>query len=787
MNDLLARLLDLETLRLGQEQVRLGFERDLPGWAWVGLLASAAVYAFWTYSRLTGASVGRWLLAATRTALLALLLALLLGPQLIERSETTEQDWVLALVDRSASLRVADAPASGDAADGARVTREQQLRDMLDASWPTWRRMSEERTVVWLGFDAGAYDLDGGAEGVQLGEPDGRRTDIADAVDQALRRAAARPLAGVVLFTDGRSVNEPARSALRRLQAEQAPAHVVPLGASAPIADFALRRVEAPRSAFVDDITPVRTLIERAGIGASGATVRLIDEETGATLDQRRIAPSDFDGGAVEIALTHRAVDPGDAQWRVEIVPDDEDLIPGNNARRVRLALVDRPLRVLYIDGYPRWEQRYLKNLLLRERSVVSTNLLLAPNRRYQQESDVELQRLPVSIEEWAEFDVVILGDVTSEVFSGAQLENLREHIASRGAGLLWIGGPGAMPGAWRSGPLADLLPFTGGPESVTPTTEGVIVEPAATSEAAGVLRLGASIESPWPAELRDPATGWSVLRWAQRIRPEALKPAATPLAWAVPAAAVNETSPQRWPLIVSMRYGAGRTVYVGADEIWRWRFGQGELLPERFWLQLVRLLGRESLSRSGRPAALTITPRRAQVAQPVRVAVELLDQSLIDAAPASISVRLTRRPEPGEEVDPLSAAVDLTLRPERRGGRVYAAAWLPGEPGAWTAEVRESMLNAEELSDEVVVSHPDDELRNPEADHDLLRRLAEQTGGSVLTLDDLERLPTLLPNRRQRVINERTEALWDTPLALALVLTLLTLEWAGRRLVRLV
>jgi hypothetical protein len=784
MNDFLARALDLDALRFGAENVRLGFERPMPGWAWFGMLAGCAVFAFWSYSRLTGAAWARMALATLRTLLLALLLVLFAGPQLVERTETTEQDWVLVLVDRSASMTVADATVDDD----ARAQRDAQLRAMLADSWPTWARMADERTVVWLGFDAGAYELAANpGSGLALAEPAGRRTDLASALDQALRRAAARPLAGVVVFSDGRSVDEPGRAALRRLQAERVPVHVMPLGSTEPIADFAVRRIEAPRSAFVDDITPVRALIERLGSGAGGATLRLVDAATGITLDERRLDADDFTPGGIEVALTHRAVDPGEADWRVEIVPDREDLIPGNNTAQARLELVDRPLRVLYVDGYPRWEQRYLKNLLIRERSVVSSNLLLAPNRRYQQESDVELQRLPVSIEEWAEYDVVVLGDVSPEVFSTVQLENLREHIATRGAGLLWIGGPGATPSAWAGGALADLLPFTGGVESVTPSTLGVIVEPATTSEAAGVLRLGDDIEDQWPASLRDPASGWSVLRWSQRLDVSALKPAATPLAWAVVADDIGATDPEAWPLVVSMRYGAGRTVFVGTDEIWRWRYGQGELLPERFWLQIVRLLGRESLSRSGKSAALVISPRRAELGQPVRVAVELLDQSLVDAAPSAIEVRLTRRPDAGEDPDALTGAIDLTLRPEQRGGRVYAATWLPGEPGVWRAEVNESLLASLDLTDEAVVSHPDDELRSPETDHDLLARLADQTGGVVLQASDLDNLPALLPNRRQRIINEQTEALWDSPLALTLLLLLVTVEWVGRRLVRLV
>lgn len=79
------------------------------------------------------------------------------------------------------------------------------------------------------------------------------------------------------------------------------------------------------------------------------------------------------------------------------------------------------------------------------------------------------------------------------------------------------------------------------------------------------------------------------------------------------------------------------------------------------------------------------------------------------------------------------------------------------------------------------------DELRRPQADHGLLAALAKDTGGAVLTPDQLQTLSTVLPNRAVRLLGPaEIQTLWDTPLSLTLLLVLLTLEWAGRRLVKL-
>ncbi len=806
MNELLRSLLDLQTLRWGEEEVSFGFERPLPAWGWALVIGGALAASLWSYSRLEGTRFMRGSLALLRAATLALLVALIAGPQLVKRTESVERDWVLVLVDRSASLTIGDAPSvEAGAGPKARSTREEQLRRSVRKSWPMWSELAKDREVVWLGFDAGAYDLaslrdpsapaGSASASIDLGEPRGRTTMLGVALEQALARAAARPLSAIVVLSDGRTPNAPSRSLIRRLQADRVPIHTVALGSETPVGDLAVRRIDGPRSAFLSDFTPVRVDLERLGGGelgggrgaAEGATVRLLDKATGMVLDERRVEWTG-DETARTVILTTKPSEAGVRAWSVELVPDGPDLIAGNNGGEFTIELVDRPLRVLYVDGYPRWEQRYLKNLLIREPSVTCSTLILASDRRYIQEGDIEIDALPDSPEAWSEYDAVILGDVGPGVFTEDQLALLREHVARRGGGLLWIAGPGSTPTGWWESALADVLPFRRGATDGQGLGTPAILRPTEAASNLGVMRLGATAEEPWPAQLLDSSTGWSRLQWVQRIDAGQLKPTAEVLAVAQTTDGTSEST----PAVISMRFGAGRVLYVATDEIWRWRYARGEVLPERFWLQLIRLLGRESLARSGRSASIEVSPRRADVDQPVRVAVELLDQSLVDLKIPSIAVRLSRRAQAGD-AGPVDGpggggqSAELILKPEGAETRVYSAVWLPFEPGEWTAEAVDPSLVAMALRAEVSVALPDDELHRPEADHEALARLSEETGGVVFSPDELGSLPERIPNRRVRLLNETAEALWDTPLALLSVVMLLTMEWVGRRVIRLI
>ncbi len=772
-------LLDLDTLQFGAEGVRLGFERPLPGWAWLMIVVGAIALAGWSYTKMTGSRSGRGTLAVLRAALLILLAVLIAGPKLARVDESVERDWVLVLVDRSASMTIPDVQNNG----GPRVTREAQLSEALRDAWPAFKEIANERTVVWLGFDSGAFDLESG-QSLRLGEPDGQATALGAALDQALARAAARPLSSVVLITDGRSVDSPTRSALRRLRAERVPVHAVALGSPDPVGDIAIRSVDAPRAAFAGDVTPVRVDLDTLGAAPDQpVTVRLVDNATGLVLDERRVEPGDLDD---LVTLTHKAERAGDASWSVEAIPDGADLVADNNRVDFSLELVDRPLRVLYIDGYPRWEQRFLRNLLLREASILSSGLMLAADRRYTQEGDIELTTLPGSPEDWEEFDVVIIGDVRPDVLRIEQLEQLRDHVATRGAGLLWIGGEASTPSRWFDTELGDLLPFNRNGADGTRLIDPFVMSPTADADRLGVLRLSEDPTDPWPSVLDDPSTGWSTFYYGQAIDPEGVKPTADVL-----AEATSIVTGDRTPIALTMRYGAGRSVYIATDELWRYRYGRAEVLYERFWVPLIRMLGRESLSRSGRALVFEATPTRAIVERPVRLRLELLDQSLIDVAPREIRVTLERVEQAGDPVTGGATTVEVTLKRDADDPRVYLTSWQPPAPGVWTARPDDPLLasavSEEGVTERIEVSLPQDELRRPETDHHALAALASETGGVVVTPAAAASLTDLFPNRKLRVLSERAESLWDTPLAMILILLLVTSEWVGRRLLKFV
>ncbi len=776
------------------------FERPLPTWAWFLVAVGACAIGWWSYRRLSGSQSAasratRGALALVRAAAIVLVALLIAGPSLRLERIRIERDRLVVLVDRSQSLAIEDGPSGR--------SRDAEMRAILADAENTLGLIARDKDIDFAGFAGGVFSLGmvaGAREAAEpepdaataargtmlpeLGEASGDRTDLDGALRQSLARAAGRPVSGVLLLSDGRSATPVSTDTFRSLERDAIPVFTVPLGSGVRVGDAAIVSVAAPSRAFVRDRVPVEVRIDRGGVEGV-LTVRLVDAETGAELDAETVeddassvggddaldsvARGRGSAGETVVILDMSATDAGRRSMRVEISPARPDLVRENNARTVAVELVDRPIRVLYVEGSSRWEYRYLKNLLIREQDIESSVMLLSADRDFAQEGNMPIARLPRTAEEFGRYDLFVIGDVPGGFFSPEQLSIIRSEVSERGAGLLWIGGDRATPSSWEGTPLADLLPFRP-PLSLEPRVGASTVRPTPAAERLGVLRL-ADNASGWPETLLDTRLSWPKLRFVQSVPRARVKPTAEVIAQAESADALGEDPSAA---VLRMRFGAGEIVYVATDEIWRWRYGQGERYPERFWVPLVRLLARESLAADGGGARLTVTPSRVTPGESVLVTLRLGDESSAEAAAQSLPLEIR-----GADGNPI-ARLDLV-----RDGADATASFPADRLGSFQAVATDPSFGSADAPFEVV--RADDELRRGDADHETLALLATRTKGKVLGGDTIEELPRLLPARAREIDESLLESLWDTPLAFGMLLFLLALEWTGRRLLRLV
>ncbi len=760
-------LFNLDYLPSGDE-FHLGWLAPWPLWLWILVILGIFVFTIWCYRGSSRAPKRHVALGLIRFILLVVVAVLLNGPVLESHRELHTVDQVLVLIDESGSMAVPDVV--DDPLQDNRMTRQEQVRRLLEETGEEWDRISEERDVRWFGFHGHPYQMDAPDHSIPLNleRPLGSHTRIDESIARAIAVSAGGPISAAVVFSDGRSDHGLKSRPIADIRSAGVKVIVVPVGSAEAMGDLVLESVTAPDQAFTGDRVPVQVAITRRGSTKEAFDIVLRDRRTGIELDRKRV-----DGGEqVRVEETLMGVPDlgGTATWSITIEPDKPDLVADNNQKDLDVELLDEPLRVLYVEGSPRWEYRYLKNLLIREKSIESSIMLLSADRSFAQEGDRPLSRLPVTVDEFSQFDVIIIGDVPSGVMSPEQHHLLQEAVAAGGAGLLWIGGEISTPSSWAQTELADTFPFNG-PFEMPSIGSPVQMQPTDEARRSGVLQLSDDGSSQWPQVLQDENTDWSKLQWAQWIQPSQLKPTSSVLAETIRVR--DQDLPI--PLIMSIRYGIGRSIYVTTDEIWRWRYGRGEQLGEQFWIQLIRHLGRASLAAAREIAELVPSQRQIPVGQVLQLKLKVFDESTQINMPESISVSVINTEG--------RLSTNLDLQQSAQDLDTWTGAWVP----AWAGIFRLSVdLNGVDIETQVRVEDVTLEYQRPETDHDSLATLAEMTGGEVVEPDSIESLFNSLPDRSINETEIRRAGLWDAPFIFILLMVLLTLEWTGRRLLRL-
>jgi uncharacterized membrane protein len=780
---------------------------DMPA-PWIVVLIVLPVFAFvaWIgYARESMSSPMRFTLAGLRFAALALLFVVLVRPVLVQRQEKAYAPEVLVLLDDSASMRRKDSYA-GDAAAREKLGGFTGGAAALGAT----ARLDLVRGAVGRellphlarhGYDVSLYAFSEGTARVndadELGGS-GAGTHLGDAVAQVLASNRGHYVTDVVVLSDGRqNGGMPMLEAGRAAGAAGVPVHTVVVGDTRPERNALIELVEAPRTALEGDEIALSVRVLGRGLDDVQRTQVLFEElDPYARPDERAAGGGTRLLGEQEVALSpagERVVLvappgglPGERRFRVSVPVLPGETIVDDNAVELSLNVTTAVLRVLYVDGYPRWEYRYLKNMLLRADDKVQAQCyLLSATPDFPQESSRDLPpltRVPTTREELLDnYDVVILGDVDPYQISldpaegEAFLVALREFVEA-GGGLCFQAGEYHNPRDYRQTPLADVLP-------VVLDSTGILAFEGDTR-----FEFKPRLENPMqPHEIArlhpDVATNRSLWEDPNGLRGfywyapvERAKPGAEVIARHPTLR--NGATGENHPLLVSGYFPQGRTLYIAFDATWMWRYHYGDRYHERFWRNAIRWLALGRLKSGDRRYRLE-TPRTSyHLDERVTLEARVLDE---DFRPAE---------KPAQEVswqgpDGRPRTLQLAAVPERPG--VFRGALQLDRPGLYRGWIDAEGERVASVDFEVTL--PSRETANPAPDPEALRLLASATGGRAVTLANLASLADEFPGdeERREPISSRLDDAWDRWATLLVALGVLSAEWILRKRVELV
>ena len=196
--------------------------------------------------------------------------------------------------------------------------------------------------------------------------------------------------------------------------------------------------------------------------GLQGKRARLTLSDNGKTVATREVTLRADGVPQVESLLFPS----GDAGIRTltAAVQVDGDPTTANNAQSRPVQVDNTKPRILYIEGEPRWEYKFLRRALDSETSLQLVSMLrTTQNKVYRQgiSGPQELEQgFPATVEELFGYHAVIIGGVEANYFTPTQLDLLKQFVDRRGGGLLWLGGRGGLSdGGWGTSAVAELLP----------------------------------------------------------------------------------------------------------------------------------------------------------------------------------------------------------------------------------------------------------------------------------------------------------------------------------------
>ncbi|MFO0909282.1 MAG: VWA domain-containing protein [Isosphaeraceae bacterium] len=801
------RLLRLLADRLGVEPARAGeaitpslrFEQPWPQGVTLLVTLGCIVFVVWLYRREGQAPWGyRALLASLRIGLI--LLAIFMLSEAVLSIERTGLPYFVVMIDDSASQQVVDQyddPKEKTAADAlakqtgqAEASRWAVGEGLLtrDRSRLLAELQKQNKVRLYLTSTGPRLiaeidkpeDVEAAAKKLATAEPTGGQTRLGASLRQVLTELRGAPPSAVLLLSDGQTTDGEALPKSAELAARKGvPIYAVGLGSPDPARDVELTELLVDEVVFVDDLVRFQAKLLSRGFSGQDVTIRLRERPAGSTNPSdppgRELASTTVkappDGQPARIELRHRPKQTGEFLYTLEVEPRPRELQADNNRIERAVNVRKERLRVLLVDGEPRYEYRYLKNYLEREETIELSVVLLSSDPEYSEQDRSALPSLPASKEEIFNYDVILLGDADPSFLSSTQMQTLAEFVTQKGGGLLFVAGNRFNPLAFRGTPLEPLLPIELA-EARNPNAVGNVISafrPELTAEGrtSPIFRFGDDEATSAQIWKDLPALFWYLE--APRKKPAALVLAEHP----------NQTgSDGKLPIFVYQFVGAGKTMLNAVDDTWRWRFRVGDRYFGRFWIQTIRFLARSKLIGT-RQAEISTDRRRYQRNQPIQLRVRFPNPGLAPAT-GEVTVQVERAGQGPRTV---------VLKSTPGARNVFEGALSQATDGEYLVRLLPPpVLEGTPPTTSFRVEAPASELEHVEMNQAELIRVSRLTNGKFYTPATVETLLTDLP-RPQKVPLDTDPPipLWNTWPVLALFLGLAVAEWLLRKRKQLV
>jgi uncharacterized membrane protein len=736
----------------------------LAGWPiWLmglGVLAAAGVLGFLIWRQSSGSTrmgvVRRTSVWVLQTALAALLLFLLWHPALSVSALKPQQNIVAVVIDDSTSMTTND----------ENSTRKEAAEKVLNGG--LLKALQEK-------FQVRLYKMSDHAERIDKLEQltaGATATHIGESLKQVAADASSLPIGAMILLSDGADNSGGVDlETLAEIRRQRIPVHTIGLGRETMSHDVEISNVDVASRALPESRLGATVSFHQHGYTGQKAKITL--KEGSKIVASQDVTLKAEGTEQVETVLFN----PGDAgvktiEAAIEPFPNEENL---RNNRVTRLVNVDaRKPRLLYLEGEPRWEFKFLRRAVEDDKYIDLFSILrTAQNKLYRQEQKDGKQGLtntnelkdgfPSTVEELFGFDGIIFGSVDAPYLTKNQQEMVKQFVDRRGGGVLFLGGKDSLSdGGWAKSVDADILPTVLPDRKNTYSFVGADVELTPAGQDSLITRIE---EDPIKNVER-----WKKLPYIRTFQdPGEPKLGAVVLANFIP----KEGGGVKRPLLITMNYGRGRSAIFATGGSWRWQMLQplADMSHEMFYRQLLRWIVSDT------PQHVTGSTPKSVLADEshVKLRAEVRDKTYLPASDAIVEAHIT-----GEGAQ--QETVNMVPEPLEQG--VYGADWTAPQAGSYIVEVV-AKRGTEEIGRDTFTFRREDgvaENFHVEQNRELLQKLSAETGGSYYKPSDAQKLGKDINYSQAGITVRETRDLWDMPAIFLLFLGIRAAEWLLRR-----
>ena len=631
-------------------------------------------YIFWRLNRKERPELSpsrRAFLVALRLVVLGAIAVMLIEPVLVTTRREVVKSHLPIIVDDSESMKFADPytdeSRAAEVASALKIRSEgkrspvERLRESprLDL---VKRALGPNLEKLGKGRDVYLYDLESAARTV--GPSRTRKLDdlkanrgvspLGDALRDALALHRGRPVAGVIMVTDGRSnAGEDPLRAAEIATRQNVPVYLIAAGADEGPRNVRLAEVEASPVVFARDPMTLGVVVEARGLKDAEGTIVLEQRINGGDwepLGDQRVALGE-DG--VLKRTTFRIVPKviGQYEFRGRVSDAGPELTQDDNVATTAVKVVRQQIRVLVITGEPSPEVQFLRNALMRDQHIESAIWLQHADPGYKQGGDRPILRLPNDSDELGHYDALLLIDPDMRTLGPHWPEMITNFVGKDGGGLIFVPGELYSQSLFENddtdseggGKWTRILPVVREPGLFR--TEAQVRLSTQTTYLLDLTPEGRGDPifefHPDPIKNRSVLASLPGMYWSFPVT--RARPGATILARHGDPRMQNQHG--RHVLLASQLFGPGRTVFLGFDSTYRWRYLSEDYF-DGFWARLIDRVGRNKALGGRFPFQVHLGKSIYRVGEQVNVGVRYTDAAAVaEAAGLAAEIEIAGQP----------------------------------------------------------------------------------------------------------------------------------------------